>query len=51
MIKKYFLSPLWIILGDPGAVGRVGRKGVRAKEPLGTDSLGTISKNQADAGS
>ena len=44
------------ILGDPGAVSRVGRKGgtnvfcvffLRVKEPLGTDSHRTISKNSS----
>ena len=41
------------ILGDPGAVSRVGRKGgtesfqVRTKEPLGTYSLRTISKTSS----
>ena len=41
------------ILGDPGAVSRVGRKGgtkvfrYGQKEPLGTDSHQTISKNSS----
>ena len=34
------------ILGDPGAVSRVGRKG-GTKEPLCTDSHRTISKNSS----
>ena len=36
------------ILGDPGAVSRVRRKGrTKVEEPLGTDSHRTISKNSS----
>ena len=35
------------ILGDPGAVSRVGSLQVRAKEPLGTDAHRTVSKNSS----
>ena len=44
---------MYVILGDPGAFSRVGRKAqdesfqVRAEEPLGTDSHRTISKNSS----
>ena len=37
----------FLILGDPGAVSRAGRKGALAEEPLGTDSHQTISKQSS----
>ena len=46
--KTHFVER--VILGDPGAVSRVRRKGgtkIRAKEPLGTDSHRTISKTSS----
>ena len=52
--KILMLSSSVVILGEPGAVSRVGRKGMTKvfkygfnKKPLGTDSHRTISKSSS----